>query len=106
MSKLSKLCGKLQQEIVLGEGDEAIKIVLKVPKIKELSNLVELFKEDSKELSGEKLQKIVEVLEKQIKEAVPDATDEEIQEVILSNLPKLIEGLTTLLSKAFDNGKK
>lgn len=106
MSKLSKLCGKLKQEVVLGEGEDATTIILKTPKVKDLTELVELFKDDKEEMNGKKLETIINILTEQLKQEDPEATEEEINEVITTNLPVLVEALTKLLTKAFDSKKK
>lgn len=107
MSKLTKLCGKLVENVTIGEGEDALTLVLKVPKVKELSGLIELFnKEGTESMSADKLEQISKILFEMIKQNVPDATEDEINEIMITNLNKLVEGLTSLLSKAFDNGKK
>ena len=85
MSKLTALCGKLSEEVTLSNGE---KIVLKAPKVEDLAELIPLFGENKEEgkLSPEQLTKTVAVLKKMLKRSVIDATEEEIDEVVLGEL--------------------
>lgn len=99
MSKLSNLCGKLTQEIKLSDGTI---VVFKAPKVEDLAEIMGLFDEaEAEKFSGEQLIKTSGVLKKLLKQSIPDATDEEIEEVALLEMKVLMEGLSELLKKAF-----
>lgn len=99
MSRLSNLCGKLKEEVKLSDGTI---IELKAPKVEDLAELMPLFSEETKDkMTSEQLTITTNVLKKMLKKSVPDATEEELDEVILTELPKLMTGLTNLLNKAF-----
>ena len=104
MSKLTKLCGKLKETVELGEGEDKITVELKAPNVEDLSEIAALFsnKDKTDGISPEQLTKITRVLMKMLKESEPDATDEELSEVIVANLGVLISSLTKLLEKAFN----
>lgn len=103
MSKLTALCGKLKEEVILSDGTV---IELKAPRVEDLAELVPLFgKAEGEAMTSEQLTKTTSVLKKMLKRSIPDATDEEIDEAVLSEMNVLIEGMTKLLSKAFGGGK-
>ena len=99
MSKLSNLCGKLKEEVTLNDGTV---IEFKAPKVEDLTELMPLFSgEDNGKMSPEMLAKVTEVLKKMLKRSVPDATDDEIDETVMTNLNTLLNGMTSLLNKVF-----
>lgn len=103
MGKLTKLCGKLKETVELGEGDDKIILELKAPKIEDLSEIAELFKEktDDDNLDSNQIIKISTILKKMIKDFDPEATDDEINEIVLTYLNELLEALSKLLEKSF-----
>jgi len=100
MSKLTSLCGKLKEEVKLSNGET---IILKAPKVEDLSELVELFGDgkDIDKMSGTQLKSMFGIVRKLLKQSVPDATDDEIEEVLFSEFAILIEGMTKLFEKSF-----
>lgn len=100
MSRLSSLCGKLKEDVTLSNGDV---IELKAPKVEDLAELVPLFNSENKEgkMTSEQLTKTTNVLKKMLKRSIPDATEEELDEVVLLELNTLMTGMTSLLNKAF-----
>lgn len=109
MSKLTKLCGKLKEEVEIGDGEDKVIITLRPPMIEDLSELTPLFNNKTEDgLSAEQLIKVTGVLKNQLKADDPTASDEEINEIIVVNLSKLIEGLGKILEASFkvDDSKK
>ena len=104
MSKLTALCGKVKEDLVLkNEDGSEIIITLKAPKVEDLSEISELFstKKDGENISKEQMETVLKMAKKMIKEAEPDATEEEINEVVLKNLPTVINAIINILNKSF-----
>ena len=102
MSKLSALCGKVKGKIVFSDGTE---LELKPPKVEDLSILAEAFSghKEGDNLNSEQLSKILTIARRMLKEADSTATDEEIDEVLVSEFEKVLEGIMGLLEKSFGN---
>ena len=103
MSKLTALCGKTKEKIILGEGENKVELELMPPKVSDLSNILGVFDKTGADgkISGEQIEKIAEVLSRMVKQAVPDATDEEIDEIVSTHFQELTNSMTKLLEKSF-----
>lgn len=108
MSKLTKLCGKLVEKVELGEGENKVELILKVPKVEDLADIAVLFQENKEvdKLTPEQLKTVVNIIRGVLKNSDPEATDEEINEVIVSNLGILMEAVMSLLQKSFKVDEK
>jgi len=104
MSKLSGLCGKYNREITLGEGEEQIKLNLKLLKTEDLDELFEMMGEANKgEVnSGKQFQKMLRLIKKTLKQSVPDATEKEIDEIALVYSAKLSEEIMSMFNSIFE----
>lgn len=99
MSRLAALCGKLKKEVDLGNG---VTIELKMCKVKHLSELAEAVSgaEEGK-ISGKQIEAMANVLKEMLREAVPDATEEEIEEIVILKFAELSTALTDMLNSIF-----
>ena len=85
MSELSKLAGK-GKKIKIGEIELNIKPLT--------VNDMDLMMAMSKEGSSEQLEAMRELVKKVLKEAVPDSTDEEINNVSVEHLTSIMEAIS------------
>jgi HEPN domain-containing protein len=109
MSKLTALCGKIKEDLVLkGEDGSEIKVTLKAPLVEDLAEISELFTngKNTESVSKEQMASILKIAKRMIKESVPDATDEEINEVVLQNMNTIVMGIISLLNKSFGGIEK
>jgi len=131
MSKLSALCGKYNSKIVLGEGENQIEINLKLMKTQELSEIFKSFNSrnsaivkrisklppEEREAAIEKLtpeereqvlgsnsesfNNMVDMIKKALRNSIPEATDEEVDEIALLYYDELSEALMGMIDKIF-----
>jgi len=95
MSELNKLVGK-GKKIQLGE----IEIEIKPLTVSSMPLLMQL---DNPEQQGEAIK---EMISKTIKDSIPDATDEEIGNVPLEHLSKILEALLEVNKLEVDSPSK
>ena len=108
MSKLTSMVGKTKEVVTLSNGET---IELLPPKVSDLPELISVFKgkKEGEEMSfsGEEFSAVIKVIKSVLKRSVPDATDEEIEEVLLTDMGVILEGLTKLINRVFGGmGKK
>lgn len=104
MSKLSALCGKYSKEITLGEEPNEIKIKLKLLKTEDLDELFEMMNESNKKEqdSGKQFQKMISLIKKTLRQSVPDATEDEIDEIAFVYSAELSEKIMDMFNSIFD----
>ncbi len=108
MSKLTSLCGKLKEEVIIKdeEGNE-VTVVLKAPLIEDIDEIFEAIGDGKdKNFSPKQMVKLVNVLKRMILRSIPDATEEEVNEVIVSNLTLFSEALLKLVNKSLGVSEK
>jgi hypothetical protein len=104
MSKLSSLMGKTKESVLLSNGET---IELLPPTVDDFPDLIDVFKgKTGDSLTGEELSKVLKVLKRILKRSVPDATDEEIDTVLVTDLNVVLDGLTKIIEKTFGDKKK
>jgi len=84
MSELSKLCGK-GKEFEIG----GIKLNIKPLSLSDMDLMTEMAKEGADQQKASK-----EIIKKVLKDAVPDSTDEEIENVSVEYMPQLMEAIS------------
>jgi len=82
MSRLSRLAGQAKEVEILGE-----KFVLKPLTVKDMDLIMELENESKRANAMKK------IIAKTLKDAVPDATDEEIDSVAIENFAQLTDAI-------------
>lgn len=97
MSRLSVLCGRYKKTIDLGSG---VVLELKPPPISALPEFIDLAsdsKDGKTEMSKEKMAALTGFIKIVVQKSAPDATPEEVDEVIMSNFQVLSQAVTEMM---------
>ena len=109
MSKLTAICGKLKEEVVLkGFDGVELKIDLLPPKVEDLTEISKVFKskKEGEELTIDESAEVLMLAKRLFKQSLPDATEQEIDEVFLLNFNAVTKAVLSLIQKSFNQTEK
>ena len=86
MSEISKLAGKAKK-FTIGKGGDAIELEIKPLSVSDMDLMMKLGKEETQKEATE------ELLKKVLKQACPDATEEEIDGISIEHLTSIMEAI-------------
>jgi hypothetical protein len=103
MSRYTALVGNMKKKVTLqGLGTETIEVELNYPLVPDLAEIlpVILKKDKNASMSKEELLVFSAIIKKLLKEAEPEATDDELEKITLLNLRSLMETMSDMVTKS------
>ncbi len=89
MSKIGLLAGKAKK-FTIGKGGDAIELEIKPLSVSDMDLMMKLGKEETQQEATD------ELLKKVLKQACPDATEEEIAGISIEHLTSIMEAIMTV----------